>query len=80
MFRVLVGYVLMYAALEASARLAAGLGQTLVTPVAGVAGLVAALLVVIVLHGRRTVKSAFVELGFGRPRALPLKSLVKDVA
>ena len=36
MQRVLIGYVLMYAALEGSARLASGLGQrALITPLAG---------------------------------------------
>jgi len=69
---VLVGYVLMYAALEGSARLAQGLGQTLVTPLAGAVGLAAATLVVMLLHGNRTVPSALSALGLGRPGSVAL--------
>ncbi len=72
MQRVLIGYVLMYAALEGSARLASDLGQALVTPLAGAVGLVAAMLVVMLLHGQRSVPSALRALGFGCPGRVQL--------
>ena len=72
MKRVLIGYGLMYAALEGSARLAGGLGQALVMLLAGAMGLIAATLVVMVLHGHPSVPSALGALGFGRPNRTPL--------
>src|SRR5215208_1546611 len=69
---ILVGYALMYSALEGSARLASGLGQALVTPLAGAVGLIAATLVVMLLHEYRSVPSALAALGFGRPGRVPL--------
>jgi len=69
---VLVGYGLMYVSLESTARLGQGLGQMLVMLLAGSVGLLAALGVVMLLHGPRTVPSALRALGFGRPAGLAL--------
>jgi membrane protease YdiL (CAAX protease family) len=70
--RVLVGYGLMYAALESTARLGEGLGQVLVMLLAGSVGLLAALGVVMLLHGHGTVPAALRALGLYRPGRVAL--------
>ena len=56
MKRVCIGYLLMYTALEGSARFTSGLGQALVMLLAGAIGLIAATLVVVLLRGPPSVR------------------------